>query len=63
MQLWVRRERPSSRPSLDIYLHYGTYRPNVPASASGDKLGSYQVLKKWPSYREYGDLDRSSSQK
>ena len=36
---------------FDIYLNDRAYWRNVPANVWGYKLGGYQVLKKWLSYR------------
>ena len=44
--------------TLDIYLNKRAYWRNVPATIWNYKLGGYQVLKKWLSYREYTILDR-----
>ena len=38
--------------TYDIYLNQRAYWSNVPANVWGYKLGGYQVLKKWLSYRE-----------
>ena len=45
--------------TLDIYLNDRTYWRNIPAAVWGYKLGGYQVLKKWLSYREHGVLGRA----
>ena len=44
--------------TYDIYLNDRAYWSNVPASVWGYKLGGYQVLKKWLSYRESKVLGR-----
>ncbi len=44
--------------TFDIYLNDRAYWRNVPAAVWSYKLGGYQVLKKWLSYREYGVLGR-----
>ena len=44
--------------TFDIYLNDRAYWRNVPAAVWHYKLGGYQVLKKWLSYRERGVLDR-----
>ena len=44
--------------TLDVYLNDRAYWRNVPASVWGYKLGGYQVLKKWLSYRERKVLGR-----
>ena len=43
---------------FDVYLNDRTYWRNVPAAVWSYKLGGYQVLKKWLSYRERNILDR-----
>lgn len=40
------------RTTFDIYLNSRAYWRNVPARVWSYKLGGYQVLKKWLSYRE-----------
>ena len=44
--------------TFDIYLNDRAYWRNVPAAVWTYKLGGYQVLKKWLSYREHTILDR-----
>ena len=44
--------------TFDIYLNDGAYWRNVPANVWSYKLGGYQVLKKWLSYRESKVLGR-----
>ena len=44
--------------TFDIYLNDRAYWRNVPAAVWNYKLGGYQVLKKWLSYREHKVLDR-----
>ena len=44
--------------TFDVYLNDRAYWRNVPAAVWGYKLGGYQVLKKWLSYREHGILGR-----
>ncbi|MDE0514654.1 MAG: hypothetical protein OXI88_23090 [Gammaproteobacteria bacterium] len=44
--------------TLDVYLNKHAFWRNVPAAIWNYKLGGYQVLKKWLSYREYTILDR-----
>ncbi len=44
--------------TCDIYINDRAYWSNVPASVWGYKLGGYQVLKKWLSYRESKVLGR-----
>ena len=43
----------------DIYLNGNAYWRNVPAAVWRYKLGGYQVLKKWLSYRERAVLGRA----
>ena len=47
--------------TLDIYLNGNAYWRNVPAAVWNYRLGGYQVLKKWLSYRERGVLGRALS--
>ena len=44
--------------TLDVYLNDRAFWRNVPAAIWGYKLGGYQVLKKWLSYREHAVLGR-----
>ena len=44
--------------TFDIYLNDRSYWRNIPASVWNYKLGGYQVLKKWLSYRESKVLGR-----
>ena len=44
--------------TFDIYLNDRAYWQNVPAAVWSYKLGGYQVLKKWLSYRESAILGR-----
>ena len=44
--------------TFDVYLNDRAYWRNVPAAVWNYKLGGYQVLKKWLSYRERSILDR-----
>ena len=44
--------------TFDVYLNDRAYWRNVPAAVWGYKLGGYQVLKKWLSYRERKVLGR-----
>ena len=44
--------------TFDIYLNSHAYWRNVPAAVWNYKLGGYQVLKKWLSYREQDILGR-----
>ena len=45
--------------TFDIYLNDRAYWRNVPSAVWHYKLGGYQVLKKWLSYRERGVLNRA----
>ena len=44
--------------TFNVYLNARAYWRNVPAAVWRYKLGGYQVLKKWLSYRERGILER-----
>ena len=44
--------------TFDVYLNARACWRNVPAAVWGYKLGGYQVLKKWLSYRERRILER-----
>ena len=44
--------------TFDVYLNARAFWHNVPASVWRYKLGGYQVLKKWLSYRERSVLNR-----
>lgn len=64
---YTRRERQDLGPSIsvlggetnDVYLNDTAYWRNVPAAVWNYKLGGYQVLKKWLSYREHKVLGRA----
>ena len=45
--------------TLDIHLNDRAYWRNIPANVWNYKLGGYQVLKKWLSYREHRVLGRN----
>ena len=45
--------------TFDVYLNDRAYWRNVPAAVWSYKLGGYQVLKKWLSYREHKVLGRA----
>ncbi len=45
--------------TFDVYLNGRAFWRNVPTTVWTYKLGGYQVLKKWLSYRERDVLDRS----
>ena len=47
--------------TFDIFLNARAFWRNVPAAVWNYKLGGYQVLKKWLSYRERSILDRPLS--
>ena len=49
--------------TFDIHLNDGAYWRNVPANVWNYKLGGYQVLKKWLSYREGKVLGRTCTPK
>ena len=44
--------------TFEVYLNDRAYWRNVPAAVWHYKLGGYQVLKKWLSYRQHKVLDR-----
>ena len=45
--------------TFDVYLNDRAYWRNVPSAVWGYRLGGYQVLKKWLSYREQKVLGRT----
>ena len=45
--------------TYDIHLNDNAYWRNVPANVWNYRLGGYQVLKKWMSYRERKVLGRA----
>ena len=45
--------------TCDIHLNHNTHWRNIPANVCNYKLGGYQVLKKWLSYRESKVLGRN----
>ena len=45
--------------TFDVYLNGRAYWRNVPSAVWGYKLGGYQVLKKWLSYRERRVMGRA----
>ncbi len=47
------------KTTFDIYLNTNAYWRNIPANVWNYKLGGYQVLKKWLSYREHAILGRA----
>ena len=44
--------------TFDIYLNHRAYWRNIPSAVWTYKLGGYQVLKKWLSYRDHKVLSR-----
>ena len=44
--------------TVDIYLNPNTYWQNIPTQVWQYRLGGYQVLKKWLSYRDHKVLNR-----
>ena len=46
------------KTTFDVYLNDRAFWRNVPAEIGNYKLGGYQVLKKWLSYREREVLGR-----
>ena len=44
--------------TVDVYINDDAFWRNVPAAVWTYKLGGYQVLKKWLSYRERSILGR-----
>ncbi|MCY3625166.1 MAG: N-6 DNA methylase [Candidatus Dadabacteria bacterium] len=49
------------KTTFDIYLNSRAFWCNVPYAVWNYKLGGYQVLKKWLSYREHDVLNRALS--
>ncbi|MCH7970523.1 MAG: LptF/LptG family permease, partial [Chloroflexi bacterium] len=47
---------------LDIYLNDDVYWSGIPKSVWDYRIGGYQVIKKWLSYREHSVLGRSLSE-
>ena len=47
------------KTAFDIHLNGRAYRRSVPANVWNYRLGGYQVLKKWLSYRERKVLGRA----
>lgn len=48
--------------TYDVYLNEEAFWQNVPSAVWDYKIGGYQVLKKWLSYREAGILGRALSE-
>ena len=46
------------KTTFDVYLNDAAYWSNIPDAVWNYKLGGYQVLKKWLSYREHKVLGR-----
>ena len=44
--------------TFDVYVNSTAFWKNVPVAVWNYRLGGYQVLKKWLSYREQGVLGR-----
>jgi len=44
--------------TLDVFLNGAAYWRNIPANVWDYRIGGYQVIKKWLSYREEGLLGR-----
>ena len=55
---WATLCRFLGETTLDIHLNANAFWRNVPAAVWNYRLGGYQVLKKWLSYREHGILGR-----
>ena len=49
------------KTTFDVYLNDNAWWSNIPDAVWNYKLGGYQVLKKWLSYREHRVLDRPLS--
>ena len=47
------------KTTFDIYMNEVAYWKNVPTSVWSFRLGGYEVLKKWLSYREHEIIDRA----
>ena len=59
MVAWHGMLDPLGDTTLDVYLNDRAFWRNVPLPVWTYKLGGYQVLKKWLSYRERGVLGRA----
>ena len=56
----VQKGQPKEgQTTFDIYLNGNAYWRNVPTAVWRYKLGGYQVLKKWLSYRERAVLGQA----
>ena len=58
---WATPCPPLGETTFDVYLNERAFWRSVPAAVWTYRLGGYQVLKKWLSYRERAILDRPSS--
>ena len=58
---WATPSPRSARPPSTVYLNDRAFWRNLPAAVWRYKLGGYQVLKKWLSYRERDILGRPLS--
>ena len=56
---WATPFRTLGDTTFDVHLNDRAYWRNVPAAVWSYKLGGYQVLKKWLSYREQNVLGRA----
>ena len=56
---WARQSPRSAIRTFDVYLNGEAFWRNVPAAVWNYRLGGYQVLKKWLSYREHAILGRA----
>ena len=54
----MRRKHLARPRHFDVYLNDAAYWRNIPDAVWNYKLGGYQVLKKWLSYREHKILTR-----
>ena len=57
-QRWADSIPTLGETTFDVYLNDRAFWRNVPAAVWTYKLGGYQVLKKWLSYRERSILNR-----
>ncbi len=47
------------KQTLDVFLNDVAFWSNIPVRVWEYTIGGYQVIKKWLSYREYDNLNRS----
>lgn len=47
----------------DVWMNSASYWRNIPERVWDLKIGGYQVLKKWLSYREHDTIERALSEK